>query len=103
MLVDDSNRLKSLIDGLNIWVKLNSSKIRFVKYVKIEEGKIELIIKIKVIDKVVLINNFKSFLKLNLNIEKVKIYEKINAKSADLENVDKIPRNINIDMVKDFL
>ena len=103
MLVDDSNRLKSLIDGLNIWVKLNSSKIRFIKYVKIEEGKIELITKIKVIDKVVIINNFKSFLKLNLNFEKVKIYEKINAKSADLENVDKIPRNINIDMVKDFL
>ena len=103
MLVEDSNRLKSLIEGLNIEVKLNNSSTRFTKYVKIDEGKIELKIKIKAIIKVAAVKNFTIFLTLNFNIDSVKMYEKINAKSADLENVDKTPRNINIDANKDFL
>ena len=49
MLVEDSNRLKSLVEGLNIEVKLNNSSTRLTKYVKIDEGKIELKIKIKAI------------------------------------------------------
>ncbi len=103
MLVEDSNRLKSLIEGLNIEVKLNNSSTRFTKYVKIDEGKIELKIKIKVIIKVAAVKNFTIFLTLNFDIDSVKMYEKINAKSADLEKVDKTPRNINIDANKDFL
>ena len=103
MLVEDSKRLKSLIEGLNIEVKLNNSSTRFTKYVKIDEGKIELKIKIKAIIKVAAVKNFTIFLTFNFNIDNVKMYEKINAKSADLENVDKTPRNINIDANKDFL
>ena len=103
MLVEDSKRLKLLIEGLNIWVKLNNSRTRFTKYVRIDEGKIELKMKIKAIIKVAPIENFTIFLTFNFDIDIVKMYEKINARSADLENVDNNPRNINIDAVKDFL